>query len=456
MLVPVGGRPMLDRLIDLYRPWVGRIVLVVSPGFADAMRTRAFDTDIPIDIEVQERPTGMFDAVMLARERVQQSSASRVWITWCDQVAIHPRTVERLASLSATHGSSAIVMPVSSRARPYTHFERNGQGRIVRVLHRREGDALPEVGESDAGLFSLSRQAFLERLPEYAGELDAGHTTGERNLLPFIPWMAARGDVMTFPCVDEIEAVGINTPEDLKQVEAYLAKRDRRTLSIVIPAYNEERYIGTLLDRIQAVDLAPLSIDKEIIVVDDGSRDRTAEIVQSRSGVILRRMERNGGKGRAVRAGIDAASGDYLMIQDADLEYDPKDYVPMLRSLLSGQADVVYGSRYLGRGKHANQSWAAYIGGRSLSLIALAFTGSYLTDTVTALKLLSRPDVAALPLETSGFELDHEITSRMLARGKRIAEVPISYFPRSRKEGKKIGLRDWFVACRTFWRYRHG
>jgi glycosyltransferase involved in cell wall biosynthesis len=233
-----------------------------------------------------------------------------------------------------------------------------------------------------------------------------------------------------------------------------------KTLSIVIPAYNEERYIGTLLSKIAAVNLAPLGFTKEVIVVDDCSRDKTAEIVAAQPAVKLHRMERNGGKGRAVRAGIAAATGDYLIIQDADLEYDPQDYTPMLQAMLaggvSGEADVIYGSRYLGRGRYPHQSLAAYLGGRSLSVVGWLFTGRYLTDTVTALKLFRRPDVAALPLETSGFELDHEITARMLARGRRIAEVPIRYYPRSRAEGKKIGARDWFVALKTFWRFRKG
>jgi dolichol-phosphate mannosyltransferase len=228
------------------------------------------------------------------------------------------------------------------------------------------------------------------------------------------------------------------------------------TLSIVIPAYNEERFIGRLLEQIKAVDLAPLGIQPEIIVVDDCSKDRTAEIVAAVPGVRLHRMDRNGGKGRAVRAGIASATGEYLIIQDADLEYDPRDYIPMLKPLLEGRADIVYGSRYLGRGRHANQSLAAYLGGRSLSLVGWLATGRYLTDTVTALKLFRRDELAALPLETSGFELDHEITARMLARKRRIVEVPIRYYPRSRAEGKKIGLRDWFRALATFRKYRSG
>ena len=232
-----------------------------------------------------------------------------------------------------------------------------------------------------------------------------------------------------------------------------------KRLSIVIPAYNEERFIGTLLERIVAVDLAPHGLEKEIIVVDDCSKDGTADAVRRFPGVVLTRHERNGGKGRAVRTGIERATGDYLMIQDADLEYEPQDYLPMLAALLSKQADVVYGSRYtrgLFGSKYAQQSWPAYLGGRSLSIAALMCTGRYLTDTVTALKLFPRSLLNELDLQTSGFELDHEITSKVLARGCRIIEVPIQYFPRSREEGKKIGAKDWVRGLQTFWRYRQG
>lgn len=228
---------------------------------------------------------------------------------------------------------------------------------------------------------------------------------------------------------------------------------DFKQLSIVIPAYNEERFIAALVGKVLDVDLGRFGLAKQIVVVDDGSRDRTAAIAAGIPHVTLHRLERNSGKGAAVRAGIARADGDLLMIQDADLEYEPGDYIPMIEELISSGADAVYGSRYMSGRKHPAQSWGAYLGGRSLSLVQWWFTGRMLTDTVTALKLFRASVIKSLPLETSGFELDHEITSRLRARGGTIREVPIRYSPRGREAGKKIGARDWFIAVRTYARY---
>ncbi|MFA6109219.1 MAG: glycosyltransferase family 2 protein [Candidatus Latescibacterota bacterium] len=236
-------------------------------------------------------------------------------------------------------------------------------------------------------------------------------------------------------------------------------------LSVVIPAYNEEKYIGPLLQKVAALDLSRYAIAKEIIVVDDGSSDRTAEIAGSFEGIVLKRLPRNRGKGEAVRTGVECAAGDYLMIQDADLEYDPRDYIPMIEAILRDDVDAVYGSRYLkyprrGKlvnlltGKHPQQSWFAYLGGQSLSFVAWFYTGFYLTDTVTALKLFRRGTLVNMRLESSGFELDHEITAKISARKGRIKEVRVRYYPRSREEGKKIGLKDWFIGVRAYSRYR--
>lgn len=231
-----------------------------------------------------------------------------------------------------------------------------------------------------------------------------------------------------------------------------------RTLSILIPAYNEERFIGALLEQIAHVPLEENGLAREVVVIDDGSRDRTAEIAQGFAGVHVERQE-NQGKGAAVRRALAVARGELLMIQDADLEYEPNDYLPMVEALDQQGVEAVYGNRYHAgwfAGRRPGQAWSAYLGGRSLSAAAWLATGVWVADTVTALKLFRREAVADLPLETCGFELDHELTARLLARGRRIAEVPIHYAPRNRLEGKKIGLHDWFVALRTFARYRKG
>ncbi|MFT5110870.1 MAG: dolichol-phosphate mannosyltransferase [Parasphingorhabdus sp.] len=242
---------------------------------------------------------------------------------------------------------------------------------------------------------------------------------------------------------------------------------NNKTLSIVIPAFNEERFIGTLLETIRQVDLDSLSVNAEIIVVNDRSSDRTSEIVKQFDEVRLIEHAVNQGKGRAVRTGLEEVTGDFIIIQDADLEYDPHDYLAMLTPILNDSADVVYGSRYLKfpnagllknllTGKHPTQSMAAYIGGQSLSFVSWVFAGRYITDTVTAYKLFRAPILTGMNLKTTGFETDHEITCKLLRAGHRLKEVPIKYFPRSREEGKKIGIKDWFKAIQTFFRFRNG
>lgn len=226
-LVTVQGRTMLEHLIARYEAFVSRFIVIVGPAFVDAARARAASaTSSPVDVLVQERPTGMLDAVLQGHGVIEPSGVQQVWVTWCDQIAIEAPTVERLAALADAHPDAGLVMPMVTRTHPYIHFDRDADARIVAVRQRREGDAMPEVGDGDVGLFSFSRRAYLESLSEYAGWTDIGATTGERNLLPFIPWLAAQQPVITFPCTSEMESIGINTPEELRAVEAYLAARE--------------------------------------------------------------------------------------------------------------------------------------------------------------------------------------------------------------------------------------
>jgi dolichol-phosphate mannosyltransferase len=237
-----------------------------------------------------------------------------------------------------------------------------------------------------------------------------------------------------------------------------------RRLSIVIPAYNEEAFIGTLLGAILTVDTESLGFEKEIIVVNDGSRDGTSECVRRFAGVTLIEQA-NQGKGAAVQRGMREATGEFVLVQDADLEYDPADYRPMLEAVRSGAA-AVYGSRTLGQlraqgwtltpGRHPQQSLGPWLAGWILSTLTFALYGVWLTDTLTGYKLYPRAAFERIAIVTRGFETDHEITVKLLRSGIRIREVPVGYRPRSVAEGKKIKASDGFKAVWTLLRFRFG
>lgn len=220
---------MLDHLLDLYAPHVEYTVVVAHPSFAGDVEAWADEAGC-CEVVCQPSPTGMLDAILLADSAVSRLRPDAIWITWCDQVGVLPATIERLALVSAAEPPPALAFPTVRRAQPYIHFGRDADGRITRVLHRREGDEMPGEGESDMGVFAISREAFVRDLHEYASIVEPGRATGERNFLPFIPWLASRAGVLTFPCTDPREAIGINTPEELRDVEEWL--RQRRGLNV--------------------------------------------------------------------------------------------------------------------------------------------------------------------------------------------------------------------------------
>ena len=223
-LVRVNGRPMVDHLLDLYAPHVEYTVIVAHPSFARDVEAWADEAGC-CEVVCQPSPTGMLDAILLADSAVSRLRPDSIWITWCDQVGVLPPTIERLALVSADEPPPALALPTVRRVQPYIHFARDADGRITGVLHRREGDEMPDEGESDMGVFAISREAFVRDLHEYASIAEPGRATGERNFLPFIPWLASRARVVTFPCTDPMEAIGINTPEELRDVEQWLRER---------------------------------------------------------------------------------------------------------------------------------------------------------------------------------------------------------------------------------------
>ena len=222
-------------------------------------------------------------------------------------------------------------------------------------------------------------------------------------------------------------------------------------LSVLIPVYNEMENIREILSRVRATKLA-----KEIIVVDDGSSDGTREVLKKLDGrhkvrVILH--EKNLGKGAAVATGLREARGDVVLIQDADLEYNPRDYPALLQPIEEGLADVVYGSRFLG-GPHRVTMFWHLVANRLLTLLTNILYNTILTDMETGYKVFRRKIVENMTLRAKRFDFEPEFTAKVLKRHYRIFEVPISFNPRDYSQGKKIKLKDAFQAVWTLLKYR--
>jgi glycosyltransferase involved in cell wall biosynthesis len=215
-------------------------------------------------------------------------------------------------------------------------------------------------------------------------------------------------------------------------------------ISVVIPVYNEVSTIREIVVRVQAVDL-----EKEIIIIDDGSTDGTRELLQeitlSHDNVRVLYHDRNQGKGAALRTGFEGATGDIVIIQDADLEYDPREYPVLLEPILDGRADIVYGSRFLG-GPHRVLFFWHYLGNRFLTLLSNALTNLNLTDMETCYKVFKREVLNDIQLKSNRFGFEPEFTAKIAKKGFRIYETPISYSGRTYAEGKKIGWKDGVKA----------
>lgn len=230
-------------------------------------------------------------------------------------------------------------------------------------------------------------------------------------------------------------------------------------LSIIVPVHNEENNIKQLLNKLILLNLSQINIDKEIIVINDGSTDNSGGIIDGFKNII-KIHQKNLGKGRAVQNGINIAKGEYVIIQDGDLEYDPDDIITMCKKLVNGNSKCIYGSRYLPMKFgfiprfHHNQNILSYLANILFILMFMVLYKTIITDPLTGYKLYPRKFFDMNQINSNGFEADHEITAKLIKNKYKIEEVPAKYRPRSVAEGKKINFYDAIKAIKTILLYR--
>lgn len=232
-----------------------------------------------------------------------------------------------------------------------------------------------------------------------------------------------------------------------------------KVLSVIMPAYNEGAHIHGILEKVVYVEL-PYGFRMQLIVVNDGSKDNTSDVVKSfisehsDNDVLLLEHTHNQGKGMAIRTGLSKATGEYLVIQDGDEELDPNDFVMMLKKMIDGNLSVLYGSRFLGKGKIDYVYKSFYLGTCVLSKATNFLYGQHITDEPTCYKMFRTELLKSMHLQCHGFEFCPEVTAKVCRMGNRIEEVPIHYYPRTIEEGKKIRSRDGWIALWTLFKYR--
>jgi dolichol-phosphate mannosyltransferase len=470
LLYPIGNKLIIDILIKKFKFGNFKYVFVLSNQGIKTVETKLKTfNNLKYKIVIQHKPKGMADALLCAKKVIK---TKHTLVIWGDQVGIKSQTLIKCMELHSKLSSTVhLTLPSILIKDPYINIVRDSNGSIKYIQQKREGEIKTDFGETDCGVFLFKTKELFEKLLlEEKNILNYGAITNEFNLIPIIKnFDNNNGSLVTVRLNNQQEILGINNFDDVinyKNIVNGINKNKKIIfkLSIIIPAYNEEKLIGNVLSNVLAVDTEKLGFEKEIIVINDGSTDKTEEIIKRVKHINLINKS-NGGKGSAVKLGIKKATGDFILIQDADMEYYPSDYIEMLKKIGNSMSTVVYGSRIKGAikyytckkiflGKHPKQSFGAYFANILISIFTFLLYGRYISDMLTAYKIYPAFFMKDLKIDTNGFETDHEISAKLIRNKFCIIEVPIKYNPRTKAEGKKISMLDGFIAIKTLFKYR--
>lgn len=432
-----------------------RIFVVVAPDQVDAFERYRSLHGLKFEIITQEVGKGSYYAVRAAMQFV---TTKYVLICWVDQVGLSESLLFQTANSVQVKGVDASV-PIIYKEHPYVKIHRNPAGKLTRWEYQREGDT-PSSGFTDLGLFALRATKLMKAMQSIRGEAKMiSPVTKELNFLDFLCEFNESNEIKFQVIQDDLNSVAVNTAPELLRAETLITRdRLRKKFSIVIPSYNEGPRLPELLLQIHKLckeALDQTQYELEIVFVDDGSTDNTKELLSKTRYLYLN--QENSGKGSAVKRGVSQASGDYIIVLDADGEYLVDEIPLLIECVLKNPTSVVYGSRYLKdsltkvrlRPLQGQSILNLYFNHFLSVLIGIRF-GKMITDSLTGFKVYPREIYIAIDPETTGFETDHELSKVIIRWGISIVEIPISYLPRSRADGKKISTADAFKALRIW------
>lgn len=458
--IPKALTPFLDSTflgwqLEKLKNLSSKIFVVVAPNHIDTFKRYRLLHGLEFEIIAQDVGKGSYYAVRAAMQFV---TTKYVLVCWVDQVGLSESLLIQASNSVQIKGVDASI-PLIHKEHPYVKIHRTPAGKLSHWEYRREGDT-PSSGFSDLGLFVLRTTKLFKAMQSIRGETEMiSPLTKELNFLDFMCEFGVSNEIKFLVNQDALNSVAVNTTLELSHAKSIITKnRLRKIFSIVIPSYNEGPRLPALLLQIQK--LCKQSLDQkdyevEIVFVDDGSTDNTKHLLSNTPFLYL--YQENSGKGSAVKRGVSHSNGDYIIVLDADGEYSVDEIPLLIACVLQNPTSVVYGSRYL-RDSPTRVRLTPLPGQSILNLyfnhflsilIGIRFR-KIITDSLTGFKVYPREIYLAIDPETTGFETDHELSKEIVRWGIPIIEIPVSYLPRSRAEGKKISTVDAFKALRIW------